>query len=294
MLCSCSFAKNDDKMMESKDIIKLINKGKPVQIVDRIITDDIDFSTVENQSVDANANINHIVDQDIIFVKCVFLGKVTTHSKKNRITHKTRFMGDVSFRTCDFRGETDFSESVFNGALNFAQSVFREKTNLDNIQVKGNSSQFWEMQAEKDFSMVNSKTTGSLNFMDAKFNSVCLLQQTNCEKLQFSNVKCDSLVDLSMSHFQGNVFMNYCEFVGPLFFNNCNIACSMDMLKSEIKKDFTFDNTIFYGQARFNGTKFAAVSAKDVYFLISPKFENIETNSPIIVNKVGYSTLEIK
>ena len=39
-LCSCGFAK-DDKMIEAKDIIKQINKGKNIQLVDKIISDDL-------------------------------------------------------------------------------------------------------------------------------------------------------------------------------------------------------------------------------------------------------------
>lgn len=293
LLCSCSFAKKDDKMMASKDIVKLIDKAKDVVIFDKIITDDLDFSNIENQIIDGNANVNHTVTKDIVFIKCVFLGKVFA-SKKETTSHKTLFAGNVTFRTCDFRGELDLSNVVVNGCLSFAQSTFRENASFNGLQVKGNSSHFWDINAEKDFSMVKSSTVGSLNFMDAHFAGACMLQGTDCNTLQFSNVQCDSTLDFSTSSFRNSLFMNYGTFNGAVNFSKCQMSSS-DIMNCQFLDNIDFSNSIILGLLRFNGSKFKGeVVCNKSFFLVQPSTEGIETSKPFKINVVNYSQLEIK
>ena len=52
ILMSCGFANSDKhKMMEAKEVINMINKGQPVQISDKIITGDLDFTQIKDKSV---------------------------------------------------------------------------------------------------------------------------------------------------------------------------------------------------------------------------------------------------
>lgn len=294
LLSSCSFAKKDDKMMSSNDIINLINKGEHVQIFDKIITDDLNFTKVQNQAIDGNANLTHIINSDIVFVKCVFLGKVFAYNK-DKITHKTRFEGDVTFRTCDFRATTDFTNAVFNGNLNMSQSKFREKATFNGIHVKGSSTHFWEMLAEKDFNMIKSLTNGSLNFMDAHFQGMCNLQGTDCNNLQFSTVQCDSTLDLSLSSFRGKVMINYGEFNGLVSLSDCQATAPFDIINCQFSDLFEINNTTFWGKTRFNSTKFKSnVEADNCYFLSKPNLENMEINKPFHINILNSSQIEIK
>lgn len=293
LLGSCGYARKDDKMMSAKEIIKLIDKGKPVLFFDKIITDDLLFTDAKNQVVDGNANLVHIVKNDVVFVNCVFLGKVFA-TKTEKTNHFVRFNGDVSFRKCDFREEVDFSDIVINGKLNMTQSVFREKVAFNGMHVKGNSSHFWEMTAEKGFSMVNS-TQGRLNFMDAHFAKECNLQRTDCADLQFSNVQCDSLLELSMSSIRGNANINYGVFEGPVSLSYCKVIGMLDVLKSHFNGSFEIENTTLFSATRLTGSTFKGdIKSENCYCLIGPQMEDVKTTSPFKVNVVNSSKVEIK
>lgn len=291
-LCSCGYAK-DDKMIESKDIIKQINKGKSIQIVDKIITDDLDFTKIEDQSIDANGSLNHTVKTDILFVKCVFLGKVVCSSQEGRISHQAHFANSVSFRACDFRNSVDFSYITVGGALNFSQSVFREQTEFNSIFVKGSNTQFWEVKAEKGFSMIDMQTMGGLNMMDAHFKQDCVLQGLQCSNLQFSNAVCDSMLDLSMSNIKGRAIINYGNFLGTVLMENVRME-ELDLVSCKFGKDYRLDGTVIMGKSRFSQSQFEDISTNNSYFFIEPLFDGVKVKNPVKTNVINYKQIEIK
>ena len=68
---SCGFANSDKhKMMEAKEVINMINKGQPVQISDKIITGDLDFTQIKDKSVGTDISLVHNISQNVVFVKC--------------------------------------------------------------------------------------------------------------------------------------------------------------------------------------------------------------------------------
>lgn len=291
-LCSCGFAK-DDKMVEAKDIIKQLNKGKNIQLVDKIIKDDLDFSKIEESSVDPSGYLTHTVKPEVLFVKCVFLGKVTCSSKEGKVYHQANFANNVSFRTCDFRNTVDFSRVVVNGNINFAQSVFRENVDFNGVHVRGGNMQMWEIVAEKEYAMADSRSE-SLNLMDAHFNKACILQSTQCSKLQLSNVVCDSTIDMSMSNIKGMAYINYGKFFGTVLLNEFRVESSFDMMSCQFSKDLQIENSLFMGKTRFNETQFNDVVSKNTYFIMEPVLEGTIVKQPIKVNVVDCKQIEIK
>ncbi len=291
-LCSCGFAK-DDKMIEAKEIIKQLNKGNNIQLVDKIITDDLDFTKIEGSSIDPNGSLVHTVKPEILFIKCVFLGKIICSSSEGRVFHQAVFANNVSFRTCDFRNTVDFSRVVVNGNLNFAQSAFRENADLNGIQVRGGNMQMWELKAEKEFAMADSRSE-SLNLMDAHFSQACILQSTQCSKLQLSNVVCDSTLDLSMSNIKGAAYINYGKFSGSVLMNESRVESSFDMMSCKFNKDLQLENSLLMGRTRFNETHFGDVLTNNTYFLVEPSKENVVVKHPIKINVLESKQIEIK
>ena len=291
-LCSCGYAK-DDKMIEAKDIIKQINKGKNIQLVDKIISDDLDFTKIEDRCADANGSMQHSVKPEILFVKCVFLGKVTCSSREGKISHQARFDNNLSFRACDFRNTVDFNYTSIGGSLNLAQSVFRENADLNSIFVKGSGVQLWEVKAEKGFSMVDLRTLGGVNMMDAQFKQNCMLQSMQCTNLQFSNVVCESLLDLSMSNVKGRALINYGQFSGSVLMNNVHME-ELDMLSCKFGKELQLDESVILGKSRFNQSQFEGLSTNNCYFLIEPLFEGSNIKNAVKVNVLESKQIEIK
>lgn len=143
--------------ISATEIIKSINKGKPLLVQGKTITDELDFSGIKKQVVISSTQITANVDVPITFINCIFLGKVTTNSAKGNQQVSCNFSGNVTFEGCDFRGDFDMSNSVISGVANFAGAKFRENAIFNYVNFKGERTYFTSVLAEKMFSLQQSR-----------------------------------------------------------------------------------------------------------------------------------------
>lgn len=286
VVCSCSFAKKDEKIIEANDIIKQIEKGKSIHLLDKIIMGDLDFTQVDkSKSVDGNGVLKHRIENDITFVNCVFMDKVKAYSKKGFVVNQTQFKGDVSFRNCDFRNSVDFTDAVVDGTMVLSQSKFREDANFNFLHVKGGNLQMWELLAEKALNMENVKVPGRINGIDCKFVGAVSFQGLDCYNLQLGNLEADTIFNLSLATIRGNVMMNYARVHSDFIMEGSTIFKDFICVKSSFSKLYSIEDIRVMGKCSFKESSFdEELNMKNSIFDHEPDFE-----SCVIPNDLRYN-----
>jgi len=243
---SCSCSGEEKKEVKASEIIRLDKKGKPVHIVDKIIIGEEDYTSGCKPYV-LNANMLQCkIQSNIFFEQCIFTGKVTSNGKHGKTPVQGCFQGNLVFTGCDFREEADFSGAVVFGMVNFGRSVFRENVNFNHIAVWAKSSFFSEMNAEKDFSMVDASFAGSMSFFDAVFHGNASFQETSVKgKLLFSNSVFNERAGFDMMEVYGNAFFNYARFEKNADFSWSRFLGMVDFSNTSFEKQANFEKTSF-------------------------------------------------
>ena len=263
---SCSAATKKD--MNASEIVRLLQKGGDVQIADKIIWDDLDFSNAKKLKAVSPGLLQADVEGNVFFVNCVFMGKVTSLGKKGTLPVCTRFKSNLVFFECDFRGEVDFSSAIVYGAVNFCKSTFREKANFDQIAVWSKDSYFSEMKAEKEFSMIYSVVKGNLYFLNAAFAGRTSFQEIGVDgKLIFNN-----------SVFKEKASFDLMSVREAAAFNYTTFEKGADFSSSRFLRTVGFVNANFVETGRFNKT----------YFLDAVNFEGVDVANSLTMTNVVF------
>lgn len=292
---SCSYiGEGKNKMVDAESIIKIINKDKPVQIHDKIIMGDLDFTSVSNSSLGDGISIYHRIPNDVVFVKCVFMGKVHSFSKKE-VDEYCVFNQNISFIQCDFRQEVDFSNMEIGENMNFSNSIFRNIAYFNNISVLGTKSHFWEMSAEKAFYMSNCSFNGNMNLMDASFSSSPVsFSGLKCVNLQLGNIKCNASFDLSNSLILGNLSMNYSTFGNTFSMIGSHLLGSFDVHNSSFNGNVDLTNSKIDGKACISGVSFlSTISNKGFLLSQNPDIENSKFREKCNFDVLSKQTIKI-
>jgi len=250
MTLSCNGA--EKKEINASEIIKLLKAGKDVQLVNRIIMDDLDF-TAAGEPFALNVNLlQNETTSNIFFSDCIFIGKVTSNGKKGQATIQSRFSKNLIFLHCDFRGEVDFGQSVVFGMVNFSKSIFREDANFNNMSVWSKDSYFSEIKAEKDFSMIYSSFWGNLYFISAQFEKNATFQETSVKgSLSFNNAVFTERAGFDLMEICGGAFFNYAVFEKTANFSFSRFLHTADFIKTTFKEKGNFEKALFLNTVRF-------------------------------------------
>jgi uncharacterized protein YjbI with pentapeptide repeats len=242
--CGCNAA--EKKEVRASEIINLMKKGKPVQMVNKIILDDIDF-TAAGEPYILNANmLRSEVQSNIFFDGCVFMGKVTSNGKHGKTPIQTCFKNNLTFIGCDFRGEVDFDGAVVFGMVHFGRSIFRENAKFNNMAVWAKDSYFTEMKAEKNFQMIYASFLGNLSFLNAVFDGNASFQETSVKgKLVFNNAAFAERAGFDLIEVWGSAFFNYAKFEKIADFSNARFMHTADFVNVSFAKPANFENTFF-------------------------------------------------
>ncbi|MDR0874369.1 MAG: pentapeptide repeat-containing protein [Prevotellaceae bacterium] len=268
LFASCANA--EKKEMKSADILKLIKKGKPVQIVDKIILDDLDFSQANEPFLADAGIIQTEVKSNVFFSNCVFMGKVTAAGTRKQADVQTVFRNNVVFLDCDFRQDVDFRGAIVFGNVNFSRSTFRKPATFNNISVWSKSSYFNEVTAEQAFTMVYASFFGNLSLLDAKFQ----------KKANFQEIKVNGKLMVNNTVFSENADFSLINVLDRALFNYVVFEKNATFLQANFSKTAEFMNAAFNGTADFEDAYFAAPLKKD-----GLKPENIDFSKAFFVRK---------
>jgi uncharacterized protein YjbI with pentapeptide repeats len=269
-VCVCfSCAGAEKQEIKASEIIKLINKGKPVQVADKIILDDLNFTADSEPFLLSAASLQCEVRSNIFFSNCIFMGKVATNGKRKLPVH-TCFKNNVVFHACDFRGEVDFSETVIFGMFNFSQSVFRENAAFNNLAVWAKDSYFSEITAEKDFSMISAVFAGNLHSLSAHFIGIASFQQTSFRgKLVFTQSIFDEYAGFDLISVYGGAFFHNAQFKTSADFSSARFLHTADFTNVVFGRKGIFGNAFFLDTADFDGVEPQNLDTDGTFFVRS-------------------------
>ncbi len=303
---ACSNAQSKDKSvgvkeMNASEIIRLIDKGKNVSIVNAIIYDDLDFTTVEDMSVTAPNEVVVNVPVHIYFQGCVFMGRVTTcedlmkDGKPTGLRKKVHFKGEVCFFDCDFRKELKFDESEVDGNINFTKTVFNEVSSFNHILVNGTQSQFVNINANKKFMFVYNTIRGNVTFMDAQFKESVNFSGLDIRDLIFNNVKTQGRLDISESTLHGIFQYNYGECGGDASFAFSKFLDRVSINDTKFEGEVSLERSHFFGKVKMNRSSFDKLVVTDALFFEEPEMKEVvkKDEDPIVVEVKQTSTVQI-
>ena len=265
MSCGCNGA--DKKEIRASEIIKLMEKGKPVQMVGKIILDDLDFTTGSEPFILNENVLQGEIQSNIFFDDCIFMGKVTSSSKREKMSVQACFRNNLVFVGCDFRGEVDFDGAIVFGTVNFGRSIFREDANFSNMTVWAKDGYFSEMKAEKAFLMIYASFSGNLFFPDAFFGGNASFQETSVKgKLMMNNSTFAERAGFDLMEVQGNAFFNYAKFEKTADFSRSRFMYTADFVKTTFDKTADFEKASFMNTVNFDGVDRSHLIFTDTFF----------------------------
>jgi len=278
----CSVAAEKTEITAS-EVLSLIKSGKHVEISNKIIIGDLDFTLATEPFTITGFTSQSEIGVNIYFRDCLFMGKVTSNSKRagaspaptapaRETSVQTSFKNNLTFVACDFRSEVNFDHAVVFGIVNFSGSVFRENTSFNNIAVWSKECRFNEIKAEKRFMMVYSTILGNLNFFDAEFSAVASFQETTVMgNLVFNNVKFSQRVGFDLMAVYASAFFNYSQFAAAADFSRARFQHTVEFANAKFATTANFEKTSFGNEVNFDGVDKERINFKDAFFAIPEK-----------------------
>ena len=259
---SCAGA--EKKEMKVSEIIKLMKSGKPVQVIDKIIVGDLDFTAAGEPFIVNGHLLQCEIQSNIYFENCVFMGKVTSNGKRGENPVRGVFRNNLVLTGCDFRGEVDFEGAILFGMINFSRSTFRERANFNNITVWAKDNYFQETTAEKEFSMIYASIAGNLHMQSSEFGGNAAFQMMIVRGALMFN----------FCSFSGRVGLDRIEVGDNAFFNNAKFNSVANFANSRFMNRANFASVIFEDRANFERT----------FFLNAVNFDGVNRNNLNLTN----------
>lgn len=270
------------KEVRAEEILKTLNKGEAVMLVNAIVVGDLNFSEVKEVSISSPRQVVADVRRNVFFQNCVFLGEVSAHRKMNTeqkqavATCRTRFAGDVCFHECDFRKGLDMNGAVVCGELNLSNSIFNGDVFLNQMQARGKSVAMTEIDVKGTFDFINTVVSGDLNLMDATFAKDVSFSGLNVCNMNLNNVQVGGRFFLSESMVNGIVMMNYAQCDGEAQFSFSRFADRVDICQTTFGALFSVEKSKFWGDVRMNGSSFASdIVTEKAVFWSAPEMRDI-------------------
>lgn len=211
LFSSCTHAQTQE--IKASEIVKLLKKGKNVEFANKIILNDLNFTEIENLQMLSSSQMQNVVESNIFFVNCVFMGNVVTNGTYKSVAVQTKFNNNLVFQNCDFRGKVDFENTVVIGRLCFNKAKFRFDALLNNMTIYAKDSYLSEIEAEGKMQLINSSFAGNLYLMDCSFqNGVSLQNATIAGKLLANGMKSTKTAEFDMMTVGNTANFNYSTF----------------------------------------------------------------------------------
>lgn len=286
-------ADNSDRInngIDPEQIIKTIDKGKPALILGKIITEDLNFTEINNQFVFSSSQRIAIVDVPVTFINCIFMGKVNMNGQKDKSQINTHFASSITFEACDFRDDAIFDNTTVEGMANFTGAIFREKALFNNVTFKGRQTYFTAFSSEKLFSMQETRVEGAIDFFKGKVTGKLTFQGADFwGEARFSDLDCNGKSEFSLTTFRSDALFTYANFGDEFRMSNAVISGRLDMISVDFQTTAWFTNSIFYGKVNFTKSKAKADFdlSGSLFALGKPVLDEFEVYSPGHLIKTG-------
>lgn len=253
LISSCSHA--EQREIKSSDFMKDLKSGKSITVVNKIILDNVDFTSTENYQI-LGTQLQNVIEGNISFVNCVFMSDVTALGKKDNASVSTIFNNNLQFVNCDFRGTVTFDNAVVMGTTNFNKAKFLKPASFNNMTIWAKDSYFSEIEAEDNVSFIYSSFYGNLYIMDGKFKGDFSLQNALVNgKLLANGLQCSKAAEFDMSSIRGRAIFNYSTFEKQASFIQARFFDDADFVETNFSESANLEGTYFFGKLNM-GDKF--------------------------------------
>lgn len=295
--CKADTSEKVNNGIAPEQIIRTINKGKPVLFIGKIITEDLNFTDIKTQFVFSSSQRIAIVDVPVTFINCIFMGKVNMNGQKDNSQVNMHFKGSITFEACDFRADAMFDNMTVDGMANFTGAIFREKALFNNVTFKGRQTYFTAFSSEKLFSMQESKVEGAIDFFKGKVNGKLSFQSTDFSgKARFSDMDCSGKSEFSLTNFRNDALFTYANFGNEFRMSNAIVCGRLDMISVDFQAEVWFSNSIFYGLVNFTKSKAKADFdlSGSLFAMGKPALDEFEVSLPghMIKSGVRYAVFD--
>jgi len=257
MVSSCRANTGDtvNNGIDAGQIMNSINKGKAVVVQGKIITGDLDFTSVKKSDIFSSSLRIAEIGVPVTFLDCIFMGRVTTNGQKDNIAIVTRFGSSISFEACDFRNDADFSNCTVEGMVNFTGAIFREKALFNNVTFNGRQTYFTAFSSEKLFSMQEARIDGSADFFKGRATGKLSFQSTEFRgTARFSDLDCNGKSDFSLANFRSDALFTYANFGGEFRMSDATVAGRLDLISVTFSSGTWITNAVFSGKVNLTKT----------------------------------------
>jgi predicted metal-binding protein len=199
--------------IDAREIIRLINEGKPVRYENATITGKLDFTQLENrklqvqgmQKLQKEVQKHYIsrVEVPVTFVGCTFAGDVIGYHADNTANelYQADFSENATFENCTFQQASAFKYSHFEKGLSFAGSTFGQLALF----------KYTRLARYADFS--RTRFRNGADFKYVKFTEgVTFAQATFEEDADFKYASFSEKSSLRNARFKGFANMKYTAF----------------------------------------------------------------------------------
>lgn len=259
------------------DIIKMIKKGKPIQLMNCMIWDDLDFTQCGEPRITSGIAVEVDVEVPIYFNHCLFMGNVLGKSKfKDKFSCSANFRRSVTFSDCDFRGEVDFTKVMVADNIDFSKSTFGESAKFDLVELRGGINRFYEITAEKNFSFTSSYSNGNISFMDATFKGDANFHKLICSELMMNNTTFEGDAIFSNQTIRGAALFNYAKFNHDFDLSYSKFLAPVIMTHAEILGKIVLNYCVFSSPSRFSNASTYAIDMNEALFFFAPDLSNVK------------------
>lgn len=225
--------------VSASKILADINAGKDINLQNVTITGDLDFINLDNRQEERGNGWSKQqtylveIETDVVFVNCVFEGKVLGYFSDNKDWGNSNKLINVNFdqaatfKNCTFKEDAHFKYSRFGQGADFSGSQFKEEALFKYTEFDGLAS------------YANATFDGEANFKYTEF---------------------DGLADFSSAIFGGDADFKYTEFDDALKMSNAVFKRDADFKYTEFPKGSELNNVDFGRRADF---KYATLGGRE-------------------------------
>jgi len=277
ILISCNNKPNSE-IIESDKIIQQLNRNMDIQLEGKTISDDLDFTKIDNKYIISKGLSVAEIKNSITFVDCKFEGKIIGFDISDKIGYTTYFDKNLTFINCQFMDSVNFRQITVNSLVNFSQSTFNSLATFEGAVFKNANNYFVETTFKKEAKFTKSFFYGYVSFMNSIFRNIEYFKNSVFYgDAVFSACKFNGYTDFSNINFVSDFSINYSTFSDVLYFTSSVFQKDAEFNKIETDSTAQFKDNLFYGNTKFNNSTFKNNTLfKNNYFALgNPQTNNI-------------------
>lgn len=255
---------NSSDEISADAIIKSINKGKPIVVVNKTIKGKLDFTKVSDKTIETEGNFRVWINSPITFINCKFTDTVSaygfTMQGKHKINVFVSFNRNVTFTKCEFHKPVYFNESDIIGLANFSGSTFYYDAVFEGGYFRFKNTYFTNALFKGKAKFQRTLFLGDVSFFQSQFDGKVYFQYSTVYKnAQFSNTKYEVFASFDKMSVNGELLFDQSEFKGDCYFNNSSFDGRTDFHKVIFNKKVSFKNAkikerLNFSKAQINDT----------------------------------------